>query len=124
MRSRDEIYSDILVISRQRVQSAWFRSDTRATEVENNHLALIPRLLHCDDLRRHQHYLDVDRRRYVRDCGRAPPVELAPLWRELSQLVQLEQAMQREEIAAPMAKPIAPIALNYASWSRQRKRCY
>jgi len=107
MRDRDGIYQDILTCGRKRAEEAWLRGNKALATAEKAHLALIPGLLHCDDVRRHRHYLDVDRFRFLRNCKHAASADFNPLWTEL--IATLPPPV--EDI--PLANIAGPVKLRY-----------
>ena len=111
MRDRDAIYQDILRCGRRRSEEACLRSDAALAKTENAHLALIPGLLHCDDERRHHHYLEVDRPRFLRNCRQGTAIEFETLWAELSATLTAHSTPE----AIPVARFAGPIVLGYRS---------
>ena len=114
MREIDAIYREILEIARQRVKEAWYKADRRREQVESQHAQLIPALLHCDDVRRHRHYLDVECRRFARECRRQPPLAFEPLWWEL------EATVAHEFVRVIVARAVSPMPLDYRSPATRR----
>jgi hypothetical protein len=110
MRNRDDIYHDILARGRGRAESAWLRGNKTLAAAEKAHLALIPGLLHCDDLRRHRHYLEVDCLRFLRDCKNAALADFNPLWAELNAVLAVTPQTQQP---IPVAKMAGPVKLDY-----------
>ena len=116
MHDVESIYRRILEIARQRVTRAWFKCDRFNKAVEAQHAELIPALIRCDDIRRHRHYLEVDRVRFVRSAGGAAHVtEMAPLWEELGAILD---AMPDREV--PIARAIGAMALDYRNPATRR----
>ena len=111
MRDRDAIYHDILLCGWRRIEEACLRSDRALAQAEKAHVALIPGLLGCDDERRHQHYLDVDRPRFLRNYRHGAAVEFELLWAELSAALPAQPDPQ----AIPVARFAGSIVLNYRS---------
>ena len=117
MRSRDEIYREIMALARRRAAGALYRSDTPRRAAEEAHLALIPGLLGCEDERRHRHYIRVDRARFSRVCRNASDGEFQPLWEELERLAGPEESPKGE---VPLAMYAGPIRLDYGLASKHR----
>jgi len=116
MHDVESIYCRILEIARQRVTRAWFKCDRFNEAVEAQHAQLIPALIRCDDIRRHRHYLEVDRVRFVRSAGGAAHVtEFALLWEELGAIV--DQMPDRD---VPIARAVGTMALDYRNPATRR----
>ena len=119
MRDRDSIYQDILQCGRRRAEDAWMRGQAARANVEKSHLGCIPALLHCDDERRHRHYLEVDRFRFLRDCKHAGLADFDPLWTELTVVLAASpQASLPGTI--PMTTLAGPAKLSYRSPNSRR----
>jgi hypothetical protein len=109
-RELDAIYRDILTIARRRAHEASFRSDRMREQTESRHASLIPALLCCDDVRRHRHYLDVEKVRFAPACACARSRlsgDFEPLWREL------EEAVSHAFPSIPLARAAAAMPLDY-----------
>ena len=110
MRERAVIYREVLRLARRRVDEARWRYDRERTAVEAAHLALIPPLLACADERRHRHYLELDRPRFIRACGRERAVEFETFWAELSALMP---PTPEGDSPIPFATAASPLPLGY-----------
>jgi hypothetical protein len=118
MAARDAIYQEIINLARERVREARWRSDRERVAVEEAHLKLIPRLLHCPDERRHRHYLLIDRPRFVRASRAVTTSEFEPLWSELAEIVALHAAHAPAE-EVPLARLAGPARLGYEGPARR-----
>ncbi len=112
MRDRDAIYQDIIRCGRRRAENAWLRGDAALAKVEKAHLAVIPGLLHCSDERRHRHYLEFERHRFLRNCKHRATSDFAPFWEELSGEFP-PTAAPKPPPDIPMANLAGPVVLNY-----------
>ncbi len=109
MRDRELIYRDILARCREREQGAWFHSDRAAAKAARAHLAVIPPLLKCEDERRHRHYMEIDRVRFLRSCRKQQAADLEPLWAELAERLGSPTVIEE----AKEARIEGPITLDY-----------
>ena len=114
MRSRDAIYGEIMALARRRAKEALFRSDAPRRAAEEAHLRLIPGLLHCDDDRRHRHYLRVDRARFLRASRDKAGCSFQPLWEELERLLPPNGPHETGN-DPPLARYAGPIQLDYGT---------
>jgi hypothetical protein len=109
MRDRDAIYQDILECGRKRMERASRYSDQTLVQIERAHLALIPHLLRCADERRHRHYLEIDRPRFLRYCKHKSASEFEPFWLELTAHLTKTPAPE----VVPTASIAGPVVLHY-----------
>jgi hypothetical protein len=63
------------------------------------------------DDRRHRHYLDIERPRFIRACRRDDSREFEILWAELDALTPVPEP----DTPIPFARSILPFRLNYQS---------
>ncbi len=113
MAARDAIYQQIINLARGRVREAQWRADRERVAIEEAHLKLIPRLLHCWDERRHRRYVRIDRPRFVRACGAVTTWQFEPFWAELEEIAKLQEKAPPIE-TVPLARLAGPARLGYA----------
>jgi hypothetical protein len=114
MATRDAIYQGIINVARGRVREASWRADRERAAIEEAHLKLIPRLLHCRDERRHRRYIRIDRPRFVRASGSVTTGEFEPLWAELEEIAKFHEANPPAVVEVPLARLAGPARLGYA----------
>ena len=91
------------------------RADRDRAAAETLHLDAIPPVLNCSDDRKHRHYLEIERPRFIRACVREMCKEFEPLWAELEAMTP----PLPDGEATPSLPADGPIRLNYQSLQKR-----
>jgi hypothetical protein len=100
MRSRDEIYIDILHAGLLFIRAAGWSNNVRICEIEADHLHNIPSLIGEKNDLRHRYYFDVERMSYIERIAKENvPSELSrgtadryrAFWEELAEFYENER---------------------------------